>query len=467
MNKLFSSLKYIAIARGWVVSIPIAVVWLFIWIWPGLQVPAASGPNNAQTLYLLSSIAQAFAAILALVFTVSLIAFQLFANYSQRLYGRFFDGITVAYIAGFIIVIVFSLFLTITPEPVGVKICLSLASTCLFVLVPYILNLRIKLSSNSLLIDLQMKAIREFETNIEREPESILTINDIINRSITMKDYDTAIQGLRSLFKALFEMQQLDEKGKTDILDFRSDDTAERTMRIFVSNTGDPVIERAIIYNLRRLGKSGVVAESHASISTSTGYLYRVSGSAVENKNEDLGNLSLFYFSDIVNDWMKNNFKVKSGSVSAEDEIQFLLGEIRDIGKQSLDSKLDFLGRGAIAAASQIADTAIDQGFQQIAKFSLKLLTELGPSLAKQSSRDGEITCYWLAQTGAKSIIKSEKEITDEIITSIKSIEHVLGKEKTCNGLAIKKKYKGKDDNFNSAYDGFVEKYWEHDLERK
>jgi len=178
--KMITKLRNWSLVRGWVVLIPIVIVWIVVWIWPKLSIPPIiiTGANGitqerTQTLYLLSSIIQGFSSILALVFTVSLIAYQLFASYSQRLYGRFFDMFTITYISGYIVVILFSLFLTIEPNTTEIKICLCLASTCLLILLPYILNLRLKFSANSLINDLEIKAINEYKPE-DNEPESIL-----------------------------------------------------------------------------------------------------------------------------------------------------------------------------------------------------------------------------------------------------------------------------------------------------
>ena len=123
--------------KGWIVILPIIILFIAIWIWPNLNVPplATIDPqgnihNNTQTLYLLSSIAQSLAAILALVFTLSLIVSQLNSRYSPRTYRNFFNVFTIIYIVVFVISVFFPLWVIQNFNWVEVKVSLSLSAIC-------------------------------------------------------------------------------------------------------------------------------------------------------------------------------------------------------------------------------------------------------------------------------------------------------------------------------------------------
>jgi hypothetical protein len=114
-----------------------------------------------------------------------------------------------------------------------------------------------------------------------------------------------------------------------------------------------------------------------------------------------------------------------------------------------------------------IADAALDMGYDEIAKNSIVQIKKLAPPLAMQNKMSGEIICHWLAEIGAKSIIKNKHSLTDVIISSIKSIEQIIGEEKTREGFAIEQKYKKKDNNIKIAYDDFMKKYWHNARNKK
>jgi uncharacterized membrane protein len=84
LRKALSWLKRWGWERGWfVIFIAFPLAWL-IWRLPDEARPLVS-EKNQQTLYLLSAIAQSLAAVLALVFTISLVVAQLSSKYSHRL----------------------------------------------------------------------------------------------------------------------------------------------------------------------------------------------------------------------------------------------------------------------------------------------------------------------------------------------------------------------------------------------
>ena len=95
-EKALSWLKLWGWERGWFILILLLPPIIAIWKLPDTAIPSVDG--NQQTLYLLSAIAQSLAAVLALVFTISLVVAQLSSKYSHRLLASFFDKLTIFYI---------------------------------------------------------------------------------------------------------------------------------------------------------------------------------------------------------------------------------------------------------------------------------------------------------------------------------------------------------------------------------
>ena len=205
--------------KGWLALLPVALALLAIWIWPNLYIPPvhvidAQGilRENAQTLYLLSSIAQSLAAILALVFTLSLITFQLSSRYSQRLIAQFFNKFTIIYIILFAISIFLPLWTIVEPYSYIVKISLSLTAVCLFLLIPYFLDLRERLSPEKMLRDLYKKTLKIIHNKPTKLPEGIVTLDNFVMSAFASKDYETCQIGLRILARLAYEAHKQEQQ---------------------------------------------------------------------------------------------------------------------------------------------------------------------------------------------------------------------------------------------------------------
>ncbi|MGB8706594.1 MAG: hypothetical protein WCD72_01400 [Dehalococcoidia bacterium] len=190
--------------KGLFVLIPLAVVVVGIWMCPVLNIPPVVNiaPNGivqerTQMFYLLSTIAQSLSAILALVFTISLIIIQMFSRYSYRISSGFSDRITISYISLFIIAVFLPFWVLAQPTIYGAKASLTLAAVCLFLLVPYFIHFGRKLNPEQILVALKKSAVKQLNTNIKEEPETIATIDNMIMSAFALKDYDTFNRGIR------------------------------------------------------------------------------------------------------------------------------------------------------------------------------------------------------------------------------------------------------------------------------
>jgi len=171
-----------------------------VWIWPGIPMLRTIEPD-ASIPYLLSAIAQSLAAVLALIFTISLIVAQLSSRYSYRIIPGFFDKRTIGHIVLFVVAILFPLLLLAIDKPGSelVKVSFILAAVCLLLLVPYFLHFRQKLKPEHIISELKDEVVRRLESKPDEEPESITAIDNIVMSAFVLKDYDTFNNGTETI----------------------------------------------------------------------------------------------------------------------------------------------------------------------------------------------------------------------------------------------------------------------------
>lgn len=184
---------------GWLFPIPLLVLAVVvIWLWPGIRVPIVD-ETHPHALYLLSAIAQSLAAILAIIFTITLVAAQLSSRYSHRMLPDFFDFQTVLYILLLILAVLLLFGLLAAPNPIPVKLSLTLAAAALLFLIPYFLRFRDKLKPERIPLELRQKAARELEADPVKEPDTVADIHIFVIDAFVLKDYDTFNVGVEAL----------------------------------------------------------------------------------------------------------------------------------------------------------------------------------------------------------------------------------------------------------------------------
>jgi hypothetical protein len=240
----------------------VLVAWA-IWMWPGAHlIPDIHLDSN--TAYLLSGIGQALAAILALVFTISMLVTELSSRYSQRILGGFLDWFTVSYMILFIGAVGLPFWLLAYTSVSGVKTSLVLTTICLVLLPLYFLRLRNKISPENILLSLHKQAANEIIANqgrMPRVPEAIETIDNMIMSASNMKDYLTIRRGVQVLEDL---MRIADERERSRPREVPDDDLFSISLEIrqgigeiAITTTDDP---RAIKIIPRVLGHRGLHA---------------------------------------------------------------------------------------------------------------------------------------------------------------------------------------------------------------
>lgn len=330
--------------KGFFVLIPLAVVVAGIWMCPVLNIPPVVNiaPNGivqerVQMLYLLSTIAQSLSAILALVFTISLIIIQLFSRYSHRISSGFSDRITISYICLFIIAVFLPFWVIAQPTIYGAKAALTLAAICLFLLVPYFIHFGKKLNPEQILIDLKKSAMKQLQTNIKEEPKDIATTDNMIMSAFALKDYDTFNKGIQVLHEITHE-----------VISTKHYDVIDSEMYARFSNTKPTRLE----------------------------------------KKEDIGGTILQRLSDI-------------GVATVEDpraSFQVIMA-LGDIGKESTAKQLDHISELAVEYLGEIGRKAADKELENIDKV-IEFLRDIGAMAVEGEGTIGAVAYKTLTALG-------------------------------------------------------------------
>jgi hypothetical protein len=187
--------------KGWLPALPgLIIAAASIWWRPGFDPPPISA-TEPHTLYFLAATAQSLAAILALVFTISLVVAQLSSRYSYRMLADFFDSLTIGYFFVFVAATLMPLWLLGQGQPPlwTTRISLTIAAAVLLLLVPYFLRFREKLDPASVIKRLQDKAIKRLKVDREKEPEEVAAIDNFCMSAFGLRDYDTFEMGVRAM----------------------------------------------------------------------------------------------------------------------------------------------------------------------------------------------------------------------------------------------------------------------------
>ncbi len=196
--------------NGWLLPGPL-LVFAGVAIWP---MPWLDGTTPDPSL--LTSIAQALGAILALLFTISLIVAQMSSDYSPRLLPGFFDVWFRLYLLLFVVSVALPYWMTaqpagwlVTNHPVIVlKITLSLGAACLLLLMPFLFHLRDMMDPEAAIRGMRKAATKSLRRLQHANPEAVRelrqlkAIDEIMMNALRRRDYGTLSTG----FDMLLEM---------------------------------------------------------------------------------------------------------------------------------------------------------------------------------------------------------------------------------------------------------------------
>jgi len=165
---------------------------------------------DPNTPFLLSALAQSLAAVLALVFTATLIVAQLSSRYSHRVLAYFFDAYAISYILLFVIAVVLPILLLANMHLVAIKASFILGTVCLVLLVPYFYRFRIMLTPEYLLTCTTNRALSRLRARTAVESRDIAPLDNIIMSAYNMRDYETFEKGIRCLVALFDEIMKIE-----------------------------------------------------------------------------------------------------------------------------------------------------------------------------------------------------------------------------------------------------------------
>ncbi|MCP8313116.1 MAG: DUF2254 domain-containing protein [archaeon] len=223
---------------------------------------------------LLNTIWEGLVAVLAVVFSIVLVAGQLASGYSPRMLGQVFKRTTLAYMLLFVFSALLPLTVLASSETflgftrlTWACISLVLAVACLSFLIPYFLCLKEWLKPERLLADLKRDGEKYLrQTRGKKLPQEVYGIRDLLLSSYQYKHYDilnVAIEALRDIvifassFSSSLKVEKDEESEKSDKKE--EPGVAEQMLNLFgdvgCSLAVDPIIGVKVAFELGRIGE--------------------------------------------------------------------------------------------------------------------------------------------------------------------------------------------------------------------
>jgi hypothetical protein len=417
-RKLYASRLKRAWKTGWLISAFLILVASFaIWVWPSFQVRTEGLANEPQALYLLSALAQSLAAVLSLVFAISLVVMQLSWQYSHSMLKRVLDPSTIAYVLFFILVIFLSLWYLGNPTETGVKVSLSLGIVAMLLLVPYLLRVRESLSAEHFLEVLKREASRDFQVQVKgarhrsysKEPEAIADIENIIWTAFGIKDYETFGKGVESLADTAC-MATEGTMGDVGV------GIVARLRTIGLMTIDDPRAPRLVVQALREACYRGGDALVKA-VFEDVNALVKV---AVEKRLEDVvcdiasfigGHSSLaaeIYLGDLMEEPQEKPQK------GPQEDLWRASRELVNIGTEAIEKVLARAAKVATSELGRLGNAAIELGYfdpsdENLADWIIESIANLGMKAierGQESSVRAAATSLW--RIGSAAVMKEE-----------------------------------------------------------
>lgn len=435
--------------NGWLVTTPLLLAAIvLIWRWPGLHVPLVD-EAHPHTLYLLSAIAQSLAAVLALVFTITLVIAQLSSRYSHRMLASFFDMPTILYILLFIVAVLLPFWLLAEPSALGVKLSLTLAVASLLLLVPYFLRFREKLNPEHILLALYLKALKQLRANADKEPEAVATIDNFAMSAFVLKDYDTfdnAVTVLAKLGMAAAQSQ--------------TNRTVEKVWRSILSRLRsaglvlieDPRAANRMLHILDDIGVEAVRRQHQPLLEQVNQYISDVGMKALDKGLEDAASNAIHYLgkegarnTERSQEMIKTSWPlIKSLNRLAAKAIGLRLDEIAEqasfyievIGTKAGEvaiargkaadwaQELEYLLLFTADAIGQISSEAADKNLIRFVSRAPVYLGGIGVKAVECGLPNAaQRVALWLWMLGALATVKRNPNITTLVISKLRNME--------------------------------------------
>lgn len=439
---------------GWLVPIPLLILAVVvIWLWPGIRVPIVDA-THPHALYLLSAIAQSLAAILAIIFTITLVAAQLSSRYSHRMLADFFDFQTVLYILLLILAVLLPFGLLAEPNPTLVKLSLTLAIASLLFLIPYFLRFRDKLKPERIPLELRQKAVRELQAYPVLEPDTVADIHIFVMNAFVLKDYDTFNVGVKALADLVIDtyLAQVKADAKADADEFMplipgaprpkfyptQIGLLERLRDIALVTLEDAVAPRLVVNALGGIFTKGIQQHVGAAASDATEILGDIGLAAIEKRMERTIDMVTEALKNICADALEKDLHIMH---NAADHLKEIATGAAEKGLVTVVKRAaEHLGRiGVRGIRAGWTDLAVPtypilrslrkiptQGRSFIAKVAADL-GNIGTTAADKCPQGTRTAVKQLWEMGAWATSKENVDLKGRIANSVKRIEEKAG----------------------------------------
>lgn len=331
--------------------------------------------NSNSARYLLSSLIQSQAAILAIVITVTLIAVQLVSSsYSPRVikifktnadfYILFFlYGLSIFFMSGILKIIPEEDVIFLTQDTLHTKIntALVISFFTFTMLVPYILNVLNILKPSTIIEELAKDITNEnisksakIDGNFKNDANPLIPILDVIRNSCIRHDFETTRKGLREIEQSGIDILKIDlSDSEVDSLVLLFVNELESFAELTV-NLGDDNSSKEIVKILQNINETLIEINSHQSITRVNVLLKKIGiastekhiiktsqeaidsiykiGKAVINDDPEIYDQSILHLGDLARNGIEN--KVEVPTLSA-------IFDLRLLGLEGLKKKRD------------------------------------------------------------------------------------------------------------------------------
>lgn len=422
--------SFVSSTKALLVFLPIGLAVWGVWVCPKLDILPSIAIND-NTPYLLSAVAQSLAAVLALVFTISLIAAQLSSRYSYRILAGFFDKLTIGYIVLFIIAVILPFSLLAEPCLNGVKASLVLAGVCLFLLVPYFLGFQEKLAPEHMLRNLQKAAVKQLLTDVSREPKEVVTIENIVMSAFALKDYDTFHRGVSGLADLAYEAGELDFNDaapgpQTGIFDQFLEQASQthiviyhRLRDIALVTMEDAIAPKKVLMALRN---NGIIAVDMVLKKIAQESIQQLGELGVEAAKKGRENIA-FYAVDCLHSMCPRLADEDQADVTDD-----VLSHMESIGLAAAESGLALPVSWALESTGRISLNAISGGLEELAMTAAKSLLAIGERAeTTQLTGEVELMASWLFMLGASTVQRKNVDLQNRLTHILRAVQKKVG----------------------------------------
>ncbi len=390
----------------WFVLIPATLVIGFVW----LQLdPRPPTNDNPEALYLLSAIAQSLAAVLALVFTITLIVGQLSSRYSHRLLGGFFNKWTMGYIGLFISAVLLPIWLLGNPKPseyisypFSVKLTITLAVLSLTFLIPYFRSFKYKLDQEQILESLKQKTLKKLRLNIAQQElselhDEVVTIDNTVMSSFVQKDYDTFSKGVETLSEIAIKMFENDQAHVGRL-------TLERIKDAGIVSLDDPRVPFIVLAKLNEVALETASMTTINGVQSSTRFVEDIGVRSIDHDLVPIGMRAIEVLNQIGLRLYELDFE---DALREESNYTAIHGVMQAVGNMSIRASkkdLEAIVRLGAMKLGSLSKQAVEKGNEHAVLLGTGALADVGENVTAMGKEDlGELVVTSLNQIAERA----------------------------------------------------------------